>query len=579
MRRHALFVLTLLLAGLLLAPATLWAAKPPAPNPLLSPEDAPEASYRLAKARISSETGAPRALYSLSYPVSASTPEDMARQYLAENFSQLKLASPLLADLRHFATKALPAGTTVRFRQTFQGIPVYGADMAITISPFNEISFVMSSYQPGVAVEDLSPAVPAADARATIIEYLGLNEPFAFDETSLVIFHHKGVSRLAQQVRIAPRVAPHGDFLGLIDAQTGEILRAWDKAAYGAVDGSGLTFDPDPLSSAGATYDDPGYTDGGDADTTELNAERVNITLRDIEEDAGTYTLRGPWAEIRDSESPFDGLYQQASDTFNFTRTQNEFEAVLTYWHVDNIMRYINVDLGISATPFQYAGNASRFDPNGLSGADNSHYIGSTGEIAFGHGGVDDSEDADVVIHELGHALHDWVTNGGLSQVNGLSEGIGDYLCQSYSRSLGQWTAVDPQFQWTFSWDGHNPFWPGRITNYSGVYPDDLVGQVHTDGQIWATCMMLIWDAIGRDDTERAHWSGIAMTNGSTNQEDAAQAVLTAAGNLGYSGGQLSTMESIFQGCGYQVTAPMDPPFFSDGFESGDTSSWSATTP
>ncbi len=577
MKRHHTFTLALLLCALL-APSTLWAAKPPVPNPLLSPTDAPEASHRFGYARISSETGAPRAIYRLSYPVSASTPEDMARQYLAENFSQLKLASPFLADLEHFATKELPAGTTVRFKQTFQGIPVYDADMAITISPSQEVSFVVSSYEPGVFVDDLIPSISATDARSRVIAHLGLNEPFAFDETSLTIFHHKGVSRLAQQVRIAPRVAPHGDFLGLIDAQTGEILRVWDKAAYAPVDGSGLTFDPDPLSSAGAAYDDPGYTDGGDADTAQLNAERVAVTLRDIDLTAGTYTLRGPWADIRDSEAPFDGLYQQASDTFNFTRTQNEFEAVLVYWHIDNIMRYLNVTLGLSITPFQYAGGA-RFDSNGLSGADNSHYSGSTGEVAFGHGGVDDSEDADVVIHELGHALHDWVTNGNLSQVNGLSEGTGDFLCQSYSRSLGQWTPADPAYHWTFSWDGHNPFWGGRITNYAAVYPGGLIGQIHTDGQIWATCNMLIWDAIGRDATERAFWSGLAMTNGGTNQEDAAQAVLTAAGNLGYTGAQLSTMEGIYQGCGYSVTAPIDPPFFADGFESGDTTAWSATAP
>ncbi|MCB1035706.1 MAG: peptidase, partial [Acidobacteria bacterium] len=418
MPRHHRSFLTLLLMGLLLVPSALEAAKPPAENPLLSPEDAPAPSFRRGNARISAETGAPVALYRLHYPVAAGTPEAMARQYLAENFSSLRLSSPLLADLAHFATREMPAGTTVRYRQTFEGIPVYGADLAVTISPAHEVSFVMNSYKPGVHVDSIVPAVSAASARARVIEHLGLNEPFAFDQTTLAIFHHDGVSRLAQQVRIAPRVAPFGDFLGLVDAQTGELLRVWDKAAYAPVDGSGLTFDPDPLSSAGATYNDPGYTDGGDADTAELNAERVAVTLRDIDLTGGTYTLRGPWADIRDSESPFEGLYQQMSDTFNFTRTQNEFEAVLTYWHIDNIMRYLNLDLGIPITPIQYSGGA-RFDPNGLGGADNSHYIGSTGEVAFGHGGVDDSEDADVVIHELGHALHDWVTNGNLSQVNG----------------------------------------------------------------------------------------------------------------------------------------------------------------
>ena len=47
--------------------------------------------------------------------------------------------------------------------------------------------------------------------------------------------------------------------------------------------------------------------------------------------------------------------------------------------------------------------------------------------INFGEGGVDDAEDADVILHELGHGIHDWITNGSLSQVDGLSEGMADY--------------------------------------------------------------------------------------------------------------------------------------------------------
>ena len=171
-------------------------------------------------------------------------------------------------------------------------------------------------------------------------------------------------------------------------------------------------------------------------------------------------------------------------------------------------MRHINFTLGVPVTPYQYAGGV-RFDPSGFNGADNSHYLSGTGVVTFGEGGVDDAEDADVVIHELGHGLHDWLTAGGLSQVNGLSEGLGDYVAQSYSRSLAQWTSAEAPFHWTFSWDGHNVFWAGRITNYSATYPAGLVGQVHTDGQIWVTCLMRIWNQIGRNATDRAVYEGI----------------------------------------------------------------------
>ena len=125
------------------------------------------------------------------------------------------------------------------------------------------------------------------------------------------------------------------------------------------------------------------------------------------------------------------------SSAFNFTREEDGFEAVNTYYHVDHVMKYLNETLGVGVFPALNSGEVI-FDPHGLSGADNSHYISSTELIAFGEGGVDDAEDADVIIHELGHGLHDWAA-GCISQSNGLSEGIGDYVAAEYSQTLGQW--------------------------------------------------------------------------------------------------------------------------------------------
>ena len=62
------------------------------------------------------------------------------------------------------------------------------------------------------------------------------------------------------------------------------------------------------------------------------------------------------------------------------------------------------------------------------------------------------------MIHELGQGIHDWVTNGGLSQQEGISEGTGDYLATAYSRDFKQWSTTDAQYNWVYNWDGHNEF-------------------------------------------------------------------------------------------------------------------------
>ena len=543
----------LAMAALLAMPA--HAAKPPAdddtrPRQILPEED--QRTIRRGNQRVHVETGAPVALYQVGHAVTPGTPRAMATEYLQAAAAQLRLASDL-KDLEHRATWTSPAGSTVRYQQQVNGIPVLGADLAVTIAPDSTVSFVMNSYRPELGKLDTSPRLGELRARGMALKYLGIQGDVRFEGRRLVVYPGATGPRLAWQIKVVPAGEPVGDWEVLIDAHDGEMFKVVDNSYY--VEGNGNVFDPDPLSSSGSAYGDPGYTDGNDADTPELTSQLQNVILRDLTLNGGTYSLVGPYAEIVDSENPKLGLFSQTSSSFNYTRNQSGFEAVHTYFHIDHMMRYINETLGLAIMPYQYSGGV-RFDPHGLSGSDNSHYITSVGELAFGEGGVDDAEDADVVIHELGHGLHDWVTNGGLSQVNGLSEGTGDYIAQSYSRFLNQWGPSDQAYQWVFHWDGHNPFWGGRTTGYGAVYPGGLTGSIHTDGQIWSTCNMKIWDLLGREKTDKAFLAGLGMTNGSTNQEDAAQAVLQAAVNMGYSGADIVTMESTYQSCGYNVTAP-----------------------
>ena len=158
--------------------------------------------------------------------------------------------------------------------------------------------------------------------------------------------------------------------------------------------------------------------------------------------------------------------------------------------------------------------------------------------------------------------MHDWLTNGSLSQVEGLSEGCGDYWTTSYIRSTGYWTPSNPAYNWVFIWDGHNPFWAGRITNYTAHYPEGLTGQIHTDGQMWASSLMSIYDLIGRTPTDKNFLEALSMTNGSSGQVDAANAFI-AADQLLYSGSHLAQIIPVFVARGY-ITGPITPDFIAN---------------
>ena len=529
---------------------------------------------------------APRELPGLHQSVAGTSLEAMARAYLGRHASTFALAAVDDSALDLQAIREGKAVDVVRFRQLAFGIPVYRGAIAVSFNRRGEPIYAASDLRPLLGTIESAPSVSAREARQVAIAHVGISGALTFDRSELVVFPGADRARLAWWIHLVPYGAPNGDWHVLVDATTGEVLRS-ENTAFD-FDGTGRSYMPDPLSSAHVLYGTAGYVDGGDATTPQLLAEIETVSLPDLTFAAGVYSLAGPYADCRELEAPAVACPTDADGDFSDLapdRTDDDFEPQLVYHHIDAFMRYINLTLGITVLPHQYAGGV-RFDAHGLNNDDNSHYVSSTGIVAFGDGGVDDSEDPDVVIHELGHGLHDWLTSGGLSQVQGLSEGLGDYFGISYSRTFaGQWTPADAQYNWMFSWDGHNPFWSGRLTNWNDThrYPTGLVNQIHTDGQFWASCNIDIAEKVGYAVADAAVIEGISMTSGSTNQASAAQAVITAAEALGYSTATIATMVSTYnydgttKGCNYGVTTTLG--IFSNGFLSGTTGAWSFTTP
>ena len=404
----------------------------------------------------------------------------------------------------------------------------------------------------------------------------------SYEDVELIIYPDDNGGRLAYEVSIISN-SLLGEWHVMVDAKSGEIFEAIDKALYYcnhdhacsshehpestntlnpiSVNGTGFVFDPDPLTLSGL-FSGGDFADNNDATNTQLDSARRLAILRDIENFDGIYTLRGPWAEIRDHSPPFKGLFQQHSPDFLFNRSDDAFEAVNVYYHIDSMMRYVNETLNCPVRPSAYISGV-RFDPSGANGADVSFYSLGTQQITFGEGCHDDGEDSDIIHHELGHGLHDWLTNGSLSQAEGLSEGFGDYIAQSYNRSLGFWEPTDPQYQWVFNWDGHNDCWAGRVTNTSNTYPSGLGFGLHRDGQIFSTCMMRIYDKLGREKTDKITLEGISMTNGISNQNDAAVAIYTAAQILEYTDEELAIIFTEMTATGYTLPAAAIKPLAS----------------
>jgi hypothetical protein len=108
--------------------------------------------------------------------------------------------------------------------------------------------------------------------------------------------------------------------------------------------------------------------------------------------------------------------------------------------------------------------------------------------LYFGEGGVDDAEDADVIIHEFGHAISHGAapgTNLGM-QRRCFDEAFGDYLAERHGRRMGiSSTRV-------FDWDGNNEFWNGRSVSYDGVknYNQLVFNSIYQHTDIMSSAML-----------------------------------------------------------------------------------------
>lgn len=553
---------------------------PPASAALTRGVKAPEAGIDRADGRYSA-SGVPISLYRPEFTARVAAPEAMAREFLASRAAQLGLAGTRTDTLVRTSLREGRHFSVVRFTQTSGGLPVYGSDIAVTVKPNGRIVHVANASVQGV-VELSGPAAKTAvasvgksanDAVAAAKQYLGLGELRLQNAQQMVFVAADGGNRIVWRVAAIGRDTFTGDWEVVVDANSGEVLLARDRAAY--VDGTGTVHAPDPLSHARATYGQTGYVDGNNADTQQLTDALVEVTLPGITQSGANYVLSGQYMVCANIEAPNDAACpSQPGTDFSVTRSAMTFDAVMAYYHISTYLKYVNETLGVAAMPLNHPGGV-KVDPHGFNGDDNSRYSPSGEDLAFGEGGVDDAQDADVLIHELGHGMHDWITGGNLSQNEGLSEGTGDYLAGAYSRDFpNQWTSADAAYNWVYSWDGHNPFWAGRVLNYqlTRTYAQARTQPIHTAGQYWSSCnlearknMQALDAAEGGKTFDKAFFEGLSTTGGNTNQKDAAQAVIDAAAALGYTQAQIDAIGTAYNsgnqsgntGCTYAVTVPV----------------------
>src|SRR6266516_4719654 len=209
----------------------------------------------------------------------------------------------------------------------------------------------------------------------------------------------------------------------------------------GSSTGVGSVFVPNPVQSLG----DESLTDQKDADAAVPVAAYHDVTLTNLD---GSGFLKGDYAAVV-SETGNPAF--SATNTFRYTRHQDEFEQVMAYYWVTQAQRYIHsLGFGESRRPIDNRPQAVR----------------------------------------INQFAQDFVF--GSEQAGAISEGFGDYwavtVADVVSRSLG--VPEREPLPCVADWDSTSytstvPHCLRRVdTNLH--FPADLNGEVHHDGQIWS---------------------------------------------------------------------------------------------
>jgi len=333
------------------------------------------------------------------------------------------------------------------------------------------------------------------------------------------------------------------------DEATRESASSGDRAT---VDGTGQVFAPDPKTSLA----NAGLLDTSSAST--FNPAYFTETLSEITETSGTYSLSGPWVKIIDFETPSTAPSTTNDGIWTAVRGNNAFNDTMTYYQIDLNQRYMQ-GLGFTG-PTAIQDGPIETDTDGFGGSDNSHYFPGTNRLGFGHGGVDDNEDADVILHEYMHGItHDINSSWGGADTGAMGEGFGDYWGGSYSYS----TANGPTFhpEWAFSWDGHgSDTWPGRVMNLnpaSSQYDAGCTYGAHSTcggvsgDELWSTpIFQALVDLIGmgrtREEVDTIILEGQFGLGASLKMPDMANAIVAAAQSLYPAGPHAGVFQTKF---------------------------------
>ena len=421
-----------------------------------------------------------------SAPVASARRHDVqavALAFVRKNTRVLGVAADL-GDLR--VTSA--GDGAVDLQQLVDGRPLFGAEIRLLVDDGGRVTTVYDHVIRGVTATAQTPRVSADQAFAAVTDVAATTPELGW------VLDDMGRPLAVWRI-------DDGAVRFLVDAQSGAVLSRDDSMRE--------------ASAQGAIYDENSY----------MTPYPTEGDLLDL---ASDQTLRGPNVIVLASA----GTTVQGQ--FDFATGTPGFGQVMVYHHLDHVARWL-ADRGFQprkrAIPVHtraFRMLNAYFDPRA-----DGIFLGAT--PAF-----DTADDADVFVHEFGHAVVHAYAPGLLGSKwslgdASLHEGYADFLSCIYFDN--PYTAAALHLALQKEGDagaylakiGFDPRHPGRACNSGHVYPRDADADPHVTGMIASSALWDVRAKIGKDAGDKLALRAIAHLAKSDNDfTDLLEAVLEA---------------------------------------------------
>ena len=462
------------------------------------------------KVDASSQSVSNQNMFNFSNSVKIADPEDVARDFINSQKKQLGYFSMFASEEYDTEDLALSKidkaqnSTHVIFEQKLDGIPVFAQQLKVHLRKDNSVVLMNGQYVNLEDAEVENIVIIKSNQAIHIAEKdLGVDQISEPSKSEEIFISRR--NKLIRGYKVTAFAGMMGEFIYLIDAQQGKIIKSYNqvlhpngtKSKKSEKKSTDITknmwqnlrrkankslkeisnhIDRNPKAALSSKFNSNNASNGPvgliHSASIKTDPEAKAVILDNLNNEL---KLEGKFVSVQnnaaDNAAPVNGK-------FVFDTESTHYDEVMVYHHINEAHKYI-VSLGVQLNERAIPATVHYNDD------DNSFYSPDKKALFFGDGGVPDSADADIILHEWGHSVVDSLSGlqgGWGSQGGAMHEGYGDYVAATYfgDPNVGEWDSS------AYSDTGYL-----RTLNNKKVFPDDLQQSVHDDGEIWSGTL---WD-------------------------------------------------------------------------------------